>query len=290
MGLLGSARRVALTARYVASAGEDGGEIRLVPGDPAVTDRLEQILRVTRTAQPPEGALAVFSIAPGEDAGEVAARIAERSRRRERSMALLIGRNEHRADAERALLATGEIEMSRIAHVPALDAEGRKEVLTGVLRALPHDEVVAAARRNPELRDTVVARLRSANARTAGVLAGGLLGSGAGMVGLIYLQVKMLGDIAGARGRNLGREDLADVAAVAGSGVAWRMVGRRAVRLTGRPTLARGAVAWAATRGIGMAADRRLRTDGPAIAIDDLKGAATAIAARAKSLRGGEGN
>ena len=35
MGLLGSARRVALTARYLTSTGSEGGAVCLVPGDPA---------------------------------------------------------------------------------------------------------------------------------------------------------------------------------------------------------------------------------------------------------------
>jgi len=290
VGLFGKARRVALTARYVASAGEEGGEIRLVPGDRAVTDRLGQILRVPESANPPEGALAIYSIAPGEDGAGVARQMAERARAGERSLAIVIGRTEQRASAERTLLDTGDIEMSSIAHVAALDEPGETEVINGVIRALGSKEIVAAARRNPELRDSATRNVVSRNARAAGVLASGALGAQTGMVGLVVMQMRMLGDLAAIRDRNLGREDVADVAAVAGSGFAWRILGRTAIRATGRPIMARGAVAWAATRGIGLVAQRRLagdRTYGRTLDVTTLKDTAGSLAGRVTSLREG---
>ena len=290
MGLFGSARKVALTARYVAHAGEEGGELCLVPGDPAVTARLGQILRVPESESPPGGALAVFSVAPGEDAGGVARRMAERARAGERSVAILIGRAEHRAGAERTLLDTGQLEMSGIAHVAALDEAGEREVIDGVIRALGSRDVVAAARRNPQLRGAASKSVVRRTSRAAGILASGALGAQAGMVALVYMQVRMLGDLAAIRDRNLGQEDAGDVAAVVGSGFAWRVVGRTAARTTGRPVLARGAVAWAATRGIGMAAQRRLARDRTATRAADLttiKDTAGSLAGRVKSLREG---
>ncbi len=290
MSLFGRARKVARTARYVASAGEEGGEIRLVPGDRAVTDRLVQILRVPEASDPPAGVLAIYSIAPGEDSAGVARKMAERTRAGERSVAILIGRAEQRAQAEQALLATGDIEMSSIVHVAALDEPGEKEVMEGVIRALGSREIVAAARRNPELRDAVTRHVVRRDALTAGVQASGALGVPAGMVALTFLQVRMLGDLAAIRDRNLGREDAMDVAAVAGSGLAWRIVGRTAVRITGRPVLARGAVAWTATRGIGLTAQRRLAGDRSSLRTPDrkaLKDKAGSLAGRVKSLREG---
>ena len=289
MGLFGSARKVALTARHVANAGSEGGEIRLVPGDPAVTARLEQILRVPVAASPPERALAVFAVAPSADPTPIALRVADRARRGERSMVVVIGRPHERAEAERALLDTGAIEMSGIAHVGALDLTGEREVLNGVLRALPSGEIVAAARTNPELRQTVTRKVVSKNARTAGVLASGAFGGRAGMVALGFSQVRMLGDLAAIRDRNLTKEDALDVVAVAGSGLIWRMVGRTAVLRSGRPILARGAVAYAATRGIGLAAQKRFTGErSGALAPAQLLATAKGLAGRARSLKQGK--
>ena len=109
MGLFGSARKVALTARYVANAGSEGGAVVLVPGEPAITDRLAQILRVGLGDDPPADALAVFGIGPGADPGPAAAAMAQRAQRGARSVAVLIGPAEDRAAAERALLDTGWI-------------------------------------------------------------------------------------------------------------------------------------------------------------------------------------
>ena len=290
MGLLGSARRVALTARYVTQTGSQGGEVRLVPGDPAVTARLQEILQVPTSATPPEVALAIFSIAPGADPSEVAARMADRAVAGERSMAVIIGLPHERAQAERALLDTGVIEMSRIAHVAALDQRGEDEVMDGILRALPSDRIVAAARTNPELRRMVTRKVLSKNARTAGVLASGALGAKAGMVALGFLQVRMLGDLAAVSGRNVDREDAVDIAAVAGSSVIWRIVGRTAAARTGHPALARGAVAYAATKSMGLVARQRFSAGGSSserFGTTTLVDKAKKLAVRAKSLKQG---
>jgi hypothetical protein len=290
LGLVGRARRIAHTAAYVAHVGSEGGEIRLEPGDPAVTARLRQILRVPETASPPPGALAVFSVAPGQDAGAVARQMAERARDGERSVAVIIGRSAQRASAERALMATGDIEMSSIAHVAALDERGDKEVIDGVIRAVGSKGLVAAARRNPALREQASRRVLRRDARAAGILASGALGTQAHMANLTNRQVRMLGDLAAIRDRNLGREDAVDVAAVAGSGFAWRIVGRNAARASGRPMLARSVVAWAVTRGMGMVSERRLTSDqsyGRTLDLDKLKGSAGTLVGRLKSLREG---
>jgi hypothetical protein len=290
VGLFGSARKVALTARYVASAGSEGGAVRLVPGEPAITDRLAQILRVGLGDDPPADALAVFGIGPGADPGPTAEAMAQRARQGARSVAVLIGSAEDRAAAERALLDTGWIEMSSITHVAALDEIGAREMIQGVVRALPSDERVAAARVNPALREEISRQLVRRSARSAGVLASGALGPQAGMISLAYMQVRMLGDLAAARDRNLGKEDAMDVAAVAGSSFIWRMAGRGAVRRTGRPVLARASVAYAATRGIGIAAQRRFSSDRPqggSLSSDALKQRAKGLAERVGSLKKG---
>jgi len=290
MGLLGSARRIATTARQVSQAGSEGGEIRLVPGDPAVTARLEQILRVPRSAHPPEGALAIYAIPPGGDPRQVAADMATRVSTGERSVAIVIGREHERESAEHALMETGTIEMSSIAHVAALDQKGEQEVMDGVLRALRSGDLVAAARHNPSLRDTVARKVVSRNARAAGLLASGAFGVPAGMVSLGFSQVRMLGDLAAVRDRNLTKEDAVDVVAVAGSSLIWRMVGRTAVARTGRPILARGAVAYAATRGIGLAAEKRFTGEWPQrqLTAPQLSAQAKGMADRLRSLKQGK--
>lgn len=245
---------------------------------------------MTAISEVAAGALAVFSVAPGADARAVAERMDTRARRGERSAAIIVGNADQRAAAERALRAGGWVEMSSIVHVAALDQPGEREVRRGVLRALGSREVVAAARNNPALRDEARRRVVGRSARTAAVLASGAFGGAAGMVALSVAQVRMLGDLAALGGRNLGREDAADIAAVAGSGLAWRVVGRSAVRWSGRPELARGGVAYLATRAIGVAARARLgRTGGVGAGqgAAALKERARGLAQRTSQLRQG---
>jgi hypothetical protein len=116
-------------------------------------------------------------------------------------------------------------------------------------------------------------------------------------------QVQLLGDLAAIRDRNLGREDAVGIAATVGSGFAWRMVGSSAARASGHPMLARGLVAWAATRVMGVVSEWRLTSDvthrrtldldklkGTTGRLDERKGlkdTAGALADRVKSLREG---
>jgi uncharacterized protein (DUF697 family) len=249
-------RPVAVAVQAADNLSQDGGEIAVLPGDPAATRRLREILG-TPAPGPSEDALAVVALAPGSDVAAAVSALAHRRRSGGGALAILVGDEPERAALERALLDGHRLEPSNVAHVAALDERGADEVVSAVLRSLG-DELIAAGRRNPGLRPAI-GRLLVQNASRRSAAIGALPLPGVDMPVLALIQVRLVAELAAVHDRSFGPERVAEALAIVGAGFGWRAIGRSA---TGAIPMAgwavRGTVAYGATRAIGEAALARL--------------------------------
>jgi uncharacterized protein (DUF697 family) len=263
VGVLGLASRGAKAIRPVAEAvrladdlSQDGGHIAVIPGDPAATRRLREILG-TPAAVPSEDALAVAALTPGSETDAPGAALARRRRSGGGALAILVGGTPGRQALEGRLLDGHRLEPSNVVHVPALDEPGAERVVDAVLGALG-DELIAAGRRNPALRPAIGQRLvRTAARRSAAV--GALPLPGVDMPVLVLIQVRLVADLAALHDRSFGPERTVEALAIVGAGFGWRALGRSAVGAVPVAGWAvQGTIAYGATRAIGEAALARL--------------------------------
>lgn len=263
MGAIGLASRGAKAVRPLLEAvsaadslSQDGGEIAVLPGDPAATARLREILGAPAPVAS-EDALAVVALTPGSElAGPVAA-LVHRRRSGGGALAVLVGDTPERQALERRVLEGHRLELSNVAHVPALDDAGAEAVVEAVIAALG-DELIAAGRRNPGLRPAI-GRLLVDRASRRSAAIGALPLPGVDMPVLALLQVRLVAELAALHDRPFGAERVAEAAAILGAGFGWRAIGRSAssfVPVAGWAV--RGTVAYGATRAIGEAALTRL--------------------------------
>jgi uncharacterized protein (DUF697 family) len=262
-------RPVADAVRSAEQQSEEGGHLAILPGDPAATRRLRELLGAP-SAAPDEDALAILAATPGLDLSAGAAAL-ERARRRhpEGALAVLIGRRSEREELERRLLEGHTLEPSNIAHTPSLEGPGAQAVIDRVIDMLG-DGAIAAGRRNPGLRPAIGKRVvRGAARQAAGI--GALPLAGADMPILALVQVKMVAQLSALYDRPFGAERALEALAIVGAGFGWRAVGRSAVGLVPVAGWAvQGALSYAVTRGVGEAALARLTAGhdlvgGPAI-------------------------
>jgi len=276
VGAIGLASRGAKVVRPLSEAiraaddlSQDGGEIAVLPADPAATRRLTEILG-TPAPSPSEDALAVAAFAPGGDVGSAAAALARRRRSGGGALAVVTGDGVERAELERRLLDGHRLEPSNIAHVASLDGDdGAERVVEAVLRALG-DDLIAAGRRNPGLRPAI-SRMLVTRASNRSAAIGALPLPGVDMPVLVLIQIRLVADLAALHDHPFGAERAVEALAVVGAGFGWRALGRSA---TGFVPVAgwavRGTIAYTATRAIGEAALARLSAghdliEGPAI-------------------------
>lgn len=249
-------RPVAEAVRSADDDSQEGGEIAILPGDPAATRRLHEIIQPPPPV-PSEDALAVIALTPDSDVGRAVAPLAHRRASGGGALAVLIGDLAERRVLERRVLEAHRLEPSNVVHAAALDAGGEREVLRGIVRSLG-DDGVAAGRRNPGLRPEVGRVLVHRAARRSAAV-GALPLPGVDMPILVLIQVRMVADLAALHDRSFGAERALEALAIVGAGFGWRAIGRSA---TGAIPLAgwavRGGVAYGATRTIGEAALARL--------------------------------
>ncbi len=275
MGAIGLASRGAKVVRPLSEAiraaddlSQDGGEIAVLPADPAATARLREILGTPAPA-PSEDALAVVALTPGHDVGPSAAALAHRRRSGGGALAIVTGDAVERAALERRVLDGHRLELSNVAHVASLDDDGADRVIDAVLRVLG-DELIAAGRRNPGLRPAI-GRILVTRASRRSAAVGALPLPGVDMPVLVLIQIRLVADLAALHDRPFGAERAVEALAVVGAGFGWRAIGRSAsafVPVAGWAV--RGTVAYGATRAIGEAALARLSAgheliEGPAI-------------------------
>ncbi len=227
-----------------------------MPGDPAATARLREILEIAAPA-PSEDALAVMALVRGTEPQPGVATLERRRHSGAGALAVLVGDEAERAELERRVLEGNRLEVSNLAHVPALDDDGRDLVIEALIRALG-DEAVAAARRNPGLRPAVGRQLITAATRQSAAI-GALPLPGVDMPALALIQVRLVAQLAALHDRPFGAERAVEALAIVGAGFGWRALARSATGLVPVAGWAvRGTVAYGATRAVGEAALARL--------------------------------
>lgn len=256
MGLAGrGARFVRPYAEAVRAADADtaeGGVISILPGDPAGTERVRELLgHPEATAN--EDALAVLVVAPGTDLAIVAPALARRRRSGGGALALVLGDQRAGAAQERRLLAGHGLEASNIQRLPSLDDADVQIAMDAVVRSLG-DRAAAAARRYPALRGAVGRTMVTRAARRAGVV-GVLPLPAVDLPVLALIQVRLVAELAAMHDRPAGAERVAEAAAVVAAGFGWRALARSASAFVpGVGWAVRGTVAYGATRAVGEAA------------------------------------
>ncbi len=243
--------------RVAESQYAEGGHLAILPGDPAATRRLRELLGSPAPA-PDEDALVILAARPGLDltAGAAALRRA-RGRHPASAIAVVIGSRAEREELERALIEDHRLEASNIVHAASLDGPGAEAVVERIVNALG-DEAPAAARHNPALRPVVARRIVRRAARRAGAVGAIPLG-GADMGVLALLQVKMVSQLAALHDRPFGAERALEALAIVGAGFGWRALGRSAAGLVPVAGWAvAGGLSYGVTRALGEAALARM--------------------------------
>lgn len=247
-------RPFADAVRSVETATQDGGHIALIPGDPAATRRLGEILEIDAPA-PTEDALALMAVGPGTALEPGISTLERRRHSGAGALAVIVGEPQERLAVERRVLEGNRLEMSNVAHVESL--EDPDPVVAAIIRILG-DAAVAAGRRNPGLRPAVGRELIAAATRQSAVI-GALPLPGVDMPALALIQVRLVAQLAALHDRPFGAERAVEALAIVGAGFGWRALARSA---TGFVPVAgwavRGTVAYGATRAVGEAALARL--------------------------------
>lgn len=263
MGVIGLAGTAAKVVRPLADAvrtaealAQEGGQIDILPGDPAASARIRELLGAPAPG-PSEDALAVLPVTATTDLSKGAPALAHRRRSGGGAIALIVGEPDARTQLERRLLQGHRLEMSNIVHVGSLDGSGAQTAIEAILRVLG-DEAVAAGRRNPGLRPAVGRDLVRRAARQSAAV-GALPLAGVDMPVLVLVQVRLVAQLAALHDRPLGAERALEALAIFGAGFGWRAIGRSAAGVIPVAGWAvRGSVAYVATRAIGETALARL--------------------------------
>ena len=161
-------RPLAEAVRGAEATSQEGGLIALLPGDPAGTERMRQLL-ADPVAEASENALAIMVVRPDTDISIGAPALARRRQSGGGALAIIVGDAVSTARIEARLLHGHHLEPSNIAHVPTLEGEGGDQALDAVMRTLG-DEAAPAARRYPGLRPVVGRKLVSRASRRAGII------------------------------------------------------------------------------------------------------------------------
>ena len=243
--------------RVAESQYEEGGHLAILPGDPAATRRLRELLGSPAPA-PDEDALVILAVRPGLDLTAGAAALGRaRGRHPSSALAVVIGSHAEREELERALIEDHRLEASNVVHAASLDGPGAEAVVDRVVDALG-DGAPAAARRNPALRPAVARRIVRRAARRAGAVGAIPLG-GADMGVLAMLQVKMVAQLAALHDRPFGAERALEALAIVGAGFGWRAIGRSAAaHVPGAGWAVAGGLSYGVTRALGEAALARM--------------------------------
>jgi uncharacterized protein (DUF697 family) len=239
--------------REAESVAEGRGHIAILPGDPAATRRLRELLGSPAPA-PDEDALAILAATPGADlAAGAAALVRARSRHPDAALAVVIGTPEERHELERRLIEDHGLEASNVVHANALEGADAEAVIDRIIEMLG-DAAVAAGRRTPGLRPAVGRRIVRSAARQAGGV-GALPLGGAAMPVLTLQQIRMIGKLQTLHGRPMDADRVIAALGVLGAGFGWRALGRSAVNMVPVGGWAvSGGIAYGVTRGMGETA------------------------------------
>lgn len=237
----------------VEKAAREGSAIAVLDGAPGATRRLRSILGVDADEPLRDGnGLLVHAAVAGHDPALAAAVLAGAKREGRRVLAILVGTPAERAALEHAILAEQPLEPSNIAHLADLSNAG--PALAGVARALD-ENAIAAALRYPALRETVADTLVARASRQCGAIAAAPFTKGPDFVAILFVQVRLVAQLAALHGRPLDVRRGLEVVGVVASAFGWREFTRRAIPMTPVAGFAvRAGVSYSATRTLGEAA------------------------------------
>lgn len=239
--------------RGVEKSAHEGSAIAVLDGAPRATRRLRSILGVGADEPLRDGkGLLVHAAVAGHDPTLAAAVLAGAKREGRRVLAILVGTPAERATLERTILAAQPLEPSNIAHLADLANAG--PALAAVARALD-ENAIAAALRYPALRETVADTLVARASRQCGTIAAAPFTKGPDFVAILFLQVRLVAQLAALHGRPLDARRGLEMAGVVASAFGWREFTRRAIPVTPVAGFAvRAGVGYSATRTLGEAA------------------------------------
>jgi hypothetical protein len=189
-------REAVRTAELIA---EGEGHITILPGDPAATRRLREVLGSPEQA-PDEDAFYILAATPGTDLAAGGAALARARRRNPRdSLAVVIGTRAEREALERELMEGHGLEASNVVHVASLERPGAEAVIDRVIDMLGEVAVVAGLR-TPALRPAIGRRVVRSAARQSAAWGAVPLG-GATTPVITLQQIRMVGQLATLHGR-----------------------------------------------------------------------------------------
>lgn len=256
------------------------GRIAVLPGDREATDRLRHLLGLAASDSGPDLALLVHPAVAGAEVEGPARILAERKRKGDEVLAVLIGRRGERERLAAGFRAVPPLEAGDLVHVASLEGPGGRQAVDAVVSSLGRQKL-SAGRLNPTLRPAVARSLIATASRRAAGIGAAVFMSGADMPVLTLLQVRLVADLAALYERPLGVERAIEIGGVFGAGYLWRAAARQAAGVVPVAGWAlKGTIAYAATRAIGESADRWFASGGQAA--DDPAAAFRALAARVK--------
>ncbi len=257
MGLAGRGAKLvrpyAEAVRGADVASHEGGRLSILPGDPAATVRLREMLG-SPEALADEDALALLVAAPETDIDIVAPALARRRHSGGGALAIVAGRPARRATRSRPACSTTTASRPPTSPgCPPWTTRASTQAMEAVVRALG-DDATAAARIYPALRGAVGRTMVARASRRAGLV--GLLPlPGVDLPVLALIQVRLVADLAAIHDRPAGADRAIEAVAVVGAGFGWRALSRSASGLVpGVGWAVRGTVAYGATRAVGEAA------------------------------------
>jgi uncharacterized protein (DUF697 family) len=243
------------TAELIA---EGEGHITILPGDPAATRRLRELLGSPEQA-PDEDAFSILAVTPGTDLTAASAALARARRRNPRdALAVVIGTRAEREALERELMEEHRLEASNVVHVASLEGPGAEAVIDRVVDMLGEVAVVTG-RRTPALRPTIARRVVRSAARQSAAVGAVPLG-GATTPVITLQQIRMVGQLATLHGREpVGADRALAALGILAAGFGWRALARTAVGFVpGIRWVIQGGLAYGVTRGMGEAVRARL--------------------------------
>lgn len=248
------AKRVTAIAKDTKSHHEtalEGGVIALLPGEPAITRCLSEILSVP-VGDRPHADLVIIPLGMSDDARTAALEAAARARQNRRTLIVVVAPDNQRGRREAELLAEPDVTIGDLVFAPDTDSDASIATITdGIIRALG-PQMVPAARRYPALRSAVRRSIVNSAARESAV-AGALNW----FPGTSAAQLAMVVRTGSSEGHGISARRVPEIAAAVGSGLVIATVARGASHVIPAPRwMVRGAVAWASTVALAAATER----------------------------------
>lgn len=257
----------------------EGGAIAILPGEPAITARLSDMLGIP-AGERPHADLVIIPLGMSDDARAAALETAARARQDKRTLIVVIAPDHLRGRREAELLAEPDVTIGELAFAPDLVSDASVRAVTdSIIRALgPH--MISAGRRYPALREAVRRQVVGSAARESAV-AGALNW----FPGASAAQLAMVVRTGSSDGHGLSARRVPEIAAAVGSGLVIATVARGASYIIPAPRwMVRGAVAWASTVALAAATERISRQLGDENS-PDVKSTLASLLSRARKGR-----